>query len=156
MQNSCLNIWWHKQVLGSDKWHFWVVFLILLWNNWLYRIQLNFFLIILLIRLYKGSEVITRIVRHGVHDQNISETMATTVLVSLEKEDVVELKCYGVYSDSRRHLTFSGVSHASTSCLFHSSFIRLRSRWLQHEFAWNSQWRKFWMAKGHSFWHDYS
>ena len=54
--------------------------------------------------------MITRIVRHGVHGQDLSETMATTVLVSLEKEDVVELKCYGVYTDCRRHITFSGVS----------------------------------------------
>ena len=52
----------------------------------------------------------TRIVRHGVHGQDISETMATTVLASLEKGDVVELKCYGVYSNYRRHITFSGVS----------------------------------------------
>ena len=61
-------------------------------------------------RLFKGKEVITRLVRHGFHGQDISETMATSVLVSLEKGDIVELKCYGVYSDMRRHITFAGVS----------------------------------------------
>ena len=61
-------------------------------------------------RLYKNNEVVTRIVRRGIHGQDLSETMATAVLVSLEKEDVMELKCYGVHSDSRRHITFSGVS----------------------------------------------